>query len=285
MTPVDAYSARLRRGPASLHERLGRGEALLGTFVKSPDPNVTEVLVRAGYDWLVADLDHSTLTLTDVASIIRTAELEDVPVVVRLTPSCLHLAGRALDAGAAGLQVTDVSSAETAAAAQAAAFYAPRGRRGLAFSHRAASFGLEAPESYLRRADESVALIAQIESDEGVAALPELVAGAAFDGFFLGPTDLASSLGHPEDPDHPVVLEALERAASTVLDHDKTLGVFARCADDASAWRRRGARLIACSSDVGLLARAARADVRHFSETRTSGRRQHGATGIPVAAR
>lgn len=269
MTPVEDGSARRRRHPTSLRGRLG-DEALLGAFVKSPDPNVTEVLIRAGYDWLVADLDHSTLTLADVAGIIRTAELADVPVVVRLTPADLHLAGRALDAGAAGIQVSDVSSVETAAAAQAAAAYPPRGRRGLAFSHRAASFGLEAPASYLQRADESLALIAQIESEEGVAALPGLLAGAAFHAFFLGPTDLASSLGHPEDPDHPDVLAALERAAQTILTHGRTLGVFARSAEEASAWRGRGARLIACSSDLGLLSRAARADVSRFGETRTS---------------
>ncbi len=267
MTPDAGGSARLRRGPASLHERLGRGEALLGTFVKSADPNVTEIVVRSGYDWLVADLDHSTLTLPEVATIVRTAELEDVPVIVRLTPGSLDLAGRALDAGAAGIQVTDVSTAEIAAAVSAAALYPPRGRRGLAFSHRAASFGLEPAASYLERARTSAMLIAQIESAEGVAALPDLVGDAAIDAFFLGPTDLAASLGHAGDQDHPVVRDALARAARIVLAHDKVLGVFARSAQEASDWRHRGATLIACGSELSLLARALRADVERFSDS------------------
>jgi len=263
--PRGARPARIRSGPASLRGRLDARDELFGTFVKSPDANISEVLIRAGYDFLVADLDHATLTLPEVATIVRTAEIEAVPVIVRVTPGSLDLVGRVLDAGAAGIQITDVSSPEIGAAARAAVEYPPAGRRGLAFSHRAASFGLESPAAYVRRTQRSVALIAQIESRDGVDALPGLVLGDNFDAFFLGPADLAGSLGHLGDADHVSVRNALEEAAEIILAHGKVLGVFARDAEDASAWRRRGATLIASGSEVTLLARAARDEVGRFS--------------------
>lgn len=271
MTSPGAHPSRVRRGPGQLRAHLGRGDSLLATFVKSPDPDVAEIVVRAGYGCLIADLEHSVLGLRDVASIVRVAELEDVPVIVRVGPGSLHLAGRALDAGAAGVQVADVSSAAIAAAARAAVLYPPRGARGVAFSHRAASFGMRSPIAYLNEAEGSVALIAQVESSEGVAALPELLGDDAFDAFFLGPTDLAASLGHPGDLDHRSVRDALDRAARLILGADRALGIFVRDPEEGSAWRRRGATLIACGSDLGLLAGAAQDEVRRFGAAAPTG--------------
>ncbi len=262
--PRGSRPARIRGGPTSLLGRLEARDEMFGTFVKSADANISEVLVRAGYDFLVADMDHATLTLPEVVTIVRTAEIDRVPVIVRVTPGALDLVGRILDAGAAGVQITDVSSPEMGAAARAAVEYPPSGHRGLAFSHRAASFGLESPDAYVRRTRRSVALIAQIESRDGVDALPALVVGDDFDAFFLGPADLAGSLGHPGDADHASVRDALEEAAEIILGHGKVLGVFARDAQDASDWRRRGATLIASGSEATLLARAAREDISRF---------------------
>lgn len=265
IAPRGARPARIRDNPASFLHRLDAHDELFGTFVKSPDANIVEVLIRAGYDFLVADLDHATLTLPEVATIVRTADLEAIPVIVRVTPGSLDLVGRILDVGAAGIQVTDVGSAEIGGAGRAAVEYPPWGSRGLAFSHRAASFGFESSEAYVQRSRRSVALIAQIESRDGVDALPDLVLSDDFDAFFLGPADLAGSLGHPGDADHASVRKALEDAAEMILAHGRVLGVFARDAADASAWRRRGATLIATGSDLTLIARAAREDVGRFT--------------------
>ena len=260
----DDRPAKIRRGPASLLGAFGAGDELFGTFVKSPDTNVVEAVVRAGYDFLIVDLEHSTLTMADVAGIVRTAELEAVPVIVRLTPVSLESAGRALDAGAAGIQVTDVGSLEVAESARAAVEYPPSGRRGLSFSHRAASFGLAPAAAYLAQ-HRRTPLIGQIESREALVALPALLRSTAFDALFLGPADLAASLGHPGDPDHESVRDALDEAATLVLANSTVLGVFARDADEASAWRSRGATFIASGSDLTLLARAARHEVATFS--------------------
>jgi 4-hydroxy-2-oxoheptanedioate aldolase len=237
---------------ASLGERLRAGEPLLGTFVKSPDPNIAELLGASGLDFLLADHEHSSLALADVEAIARASA---VPLVVRVASDALHETGRFLDAGAAGIQVSDVSDPAVAADACARAEYPPAGRRGLAFSHRAARFGREERAAHLERAAAERIVICQIESTEGVAALPALLAeDLTVDAWFIGPTDLSASLGHPGDPAAPRVREAIERAASTILAAGARLGIYAGTLADAQEWRARGATFIALGSDYTLLA-------------------------------
>jgi len=237
--------------------RLAAGEALVGTFVKSHDANVAEVLAGTGLDFLLADLDHSSLALRDLEGIVRAAALHSVPVVARLGRSDLELAGRVLDAGAAGIQVAEVDSAETIRAARELASYPPAGRRSLSLSTRAARFGREPAGDYLERAGREVAVIGQIESVDGIEALPSLVETGAGDAWFVGVLDLSASVGLAGRFDHPDVRAALDRAAATIVGAGARLGVFAANAEDARSWRERGATMIAVSSDYSLLAGAA----------------------------
>jgi 2-dehydro-3-deoxyglucarate aldolase/4-hydroxy-2-oxoheptanedioate aldolase len=237
---------------ASLRERLHAGERLLGTFVKSPDPSVAELLGDSGLDFLLADYEHSSLSVGEVESIARAVT---VPVVVRLSSDSIADAGRLLDSGASGLQVADVHAVATAADACARARYPPAGRRGLAFSHRAARFGREPRAAHLARSAAELLVICQIESSEGIAALPELlVAGLEVDAWFLGPTDLSASLRLGGNTGHAAVQDALTSAADAILGAGARLGIYASDARAARAWADRGATFIAVGSDYTLLA-------------------------------
>ena len=216
------------------------------------------MLARAGFDYLIADLEHSSLDLAAVEEIVRAADVHRVPVLVRLSPMHLSDAGRALETGALGIQLTAVGSVRDVATSQRAMTLAPDGELGLSFSHRAAGYGSDA-DSYLVRLRDEVMLIAQLESRAGLDALPELLAiDRPPDAWFLGPVDLSSDLGHAGNPAHPDVRAALEGAAELIRGAGQTLSVFAADLDAAQRWRSRGASAVVLGSDVALLtARAA----------------------------
>jgi 4-hydroxy-2-oxoheptanedioate aldolase len=255
----------------SLRSRLHSGDEILGTFIKSSDPAVAELLAGSGFDFLVADLEHSGLSLRDVEGIARAADVRSVPVLARISAAEISTAGRLLDAGVVGIQVTDVTSTATLNATRQATTFAPGGHRSLSLAHRAARFGQISVEQYLREAQERLVTVCQIESRAGVAALPELLdALDAADLWFLGPFDLSNDLGHPGNQDHPDVQALLDQSIGQIRQSGARVGIYARDGDDAARWLERGAQMIVLGSDVSLLQAAARDAIRTMREQRDS---------------
>jgi 2-keto-3-deoxy-L-rhamnonate aldolase RhmA len=246
------------------------GEPLTGTFVKSRDPSVAEALAVAGYDFVVADLEHSSLAVADVEGIVRACGAWGVPVLARVPPPALGQAGALLDAGVTGIQVSDVSSAAAAEAARDAVRYPPIGARSLSLSTRAARFGLSGAAAHIAASEAQTVLVGQIESAGGTAALGAIIASGVFDALFLGATDLSVALGHPGETRHPVVAEALSEAGKSIIGSGTALGVFCGDAAAAASWAAQGASLLAISSDLTMLATAATATLLQFAESRES---------------
>ncbi len=253
MTAVPTAEAR------PLRARLRGGERLLATFVKSRDPSVAEVLAAAGYDLIVADLEHSPLSVGDIEGIVRACDAHGVPVVVRLPASALGLCGQLLDCGVTGIQVSDVTSAQDAAAARAAVHYPPVGSRSLSLATRAGRFGAVSAGEHLTASLQSTVLVGQIESAEGVAAVGEILACDAFDALFIGPSDLSVSMGRPGDSRHPDVSGPIEVVIAATASHGTPLGIFCGSAGEARRWAERGLTLLAVSTDLSMLGAAARA--------------------------
>lgn len=257
-----------RERPRALRARLRDGERLLGTFVKSRNPVIAETLATAGYDFVVADLEHSSLSAGEVEGIVRACDGHHVPVIARIPATWLFLCGALLDVGVTGIQVSDVSSAGVAAAVRAAAHYPPVGDRSLSLSTRAALFGAVPAAEHVGSSLARTVLIGQIESRAGLAALPEILESGVFDGLFFGPTDMAVALGHPGDPGHPDVAGALRSAAELITRHGTPLGIFCATADEAARWAARGLTLLAMSTDLGMLRAAA---ISMLEQLRTAG--------------
>jgi 4-hydroxy-2-oxoheptanedioate aldolase len=237
--------------------------------VKSSDPAIAELLAAAQIDYLVADLEHSSLAPSTVVDIVRAATIWNVPVIVRLSPERLHEAGRALEAGADGVQVTGVSSPATAVLAHRAVTLAPDGDLGLSLSHRAGGFQRAGAARYLDRLRDDIVVVCQIESRASVEALPDLLAvDHPPDAWFLGPVDLSCDFGHPGEVGHPDVQSALNRAAEQILESGQRLAVFVGDIEGARRWRARGATAIMLSSDVSLLAERAASEVQAWRELR-----------------
>ena len=178
-----------------------------GSWITLPHPSVAELLVRAGFDWLTVDLEHSAITLESAAELIRVIDLAGISPFVRVGSHDANVIKRVMDAGAHGIIASTVNTPEQAAAIVAAVKYPPVGTRGVGLS-RAQGFADEFEEHYRWLNGESIVLV-QIEHIEAVQNLEAILRVPGVDGFFIGPYDLSASLGIPGDFAHPKMFAAL----------------------------------------------------------------------------
>ena len=266
--PPGAPGNRRDPGTLGLRARLASGEALAGTFVKSRDPSTTEALAAGGLDFVIADLEHSPLSVADVEAIARAGATWNLPVLARVPSAGIGQIGALLDVGVAGIQVSDVTSAEMAQQIGAAGRYPPLGERSLSTATRAARFGRVPAASHMAVSNDQTVLVGQIESVAGVAALPSIIDAGAFDALFIGATDLSVSLGHPGKLGHPAVADAMSDVAEAIVEAGMPLGVFCGTAAVAAQWAGRGATLLAVSSDLTMLSVMASMTLREFTTAR-----------------
>ena len=236
----------------SVKQRLAAGGTVVGCFVRYPIGTLAEFMALGGWDFLVFDAEHGALQPRDLEDLSRACELHGVTPMVRVTANEPATILRFLDAGAHGLHIPWVDSADAAEAAVQAVKYQPRGSRGLAAT-RSAVFGTQGPIiDYVRQSNAETLVVVQVESGEGVDNVEDLVAIDGVDVVFIGPTDLAQSLGHVGDPSHPEVQAAMGRITEVVTAGGKALGIFVADSADAVAWRKRGARYLTTGLELLL---------------------------------
>jgi 2-dehydro-3-deoxyglucarate aldolase len=240
-------------------ERLAAGERLFGCWLTLASPLVAEALACAGFDFLVVDGEHSPADSMDTVALLQAIAAGGSQPIVRVTDNTTWLAKRALDAGAATLLFPMVASADEARRAVAAMRYPQQGNggeRGVAGIVRAARFGL-APD-YVQTANEAACTIVQIESAAGVEASDEIAAVDGVDALFVGPADLAASLGHLGDSRHADVQQAIDRVLAAAKRSRKAAGIFAGSAAEARDYAARGFTLVSLAADVVWLLAGAR---------------------------
>lgn len=235
----------------TVRARMEAGEQLVGTFVQSHDPAACEFLGGLGFDLLCVEAEHSAMGPEAVRGLVAAADLARTAALVRIASNEPTAIAAALDAGAQGIVVPRVDSAAEAAAAVAAARYPPDGVRGLGPS-RAAAYGPGIP-AYLARANRDLLLAIQVETRAAVDGLDALLAVEGVDMIFVGPGDLACSLGIA-DPGSSVLGETIESILGSAADAGRLTGIFAADATAANRWREAGADLVVLGSDLGWLA-------------------------------
>ena len=224
--------------------RLAAGETVVGCFFRHAAPDLAEYLALLGWDFLVFDGEHGSVTSRDVPNLCRAAELHGVTPLARVPTNLPHPILRFLDAGAHGLHVPWVNTAAAAEQAVQSVKYHPRGFRGLA-GNRSGDYVLNMPmDEYVALANRETLTVIHIETLAAVEAIEEYVEIDGLDVLFLGPTDLSQSMGLVGQKDHPRLVEAMDRVASVVGRSDKTLGIYAVTLDDAEEWVGKGARYI-----------------------------------------
>ena len=190
--------------------RLHQGELLAGTLLTLASPEVAELLAGVGFDWLFVDAEHGAFDVRSIQAVLQGAGRE-TPCLVRVPALSEAAIKQALDTGAAGVIVPMVNTAEQAELAVRWMRYPPLGARSLGIA-RAQGYGLRLRE-YLQSANDRLVLVAQAESAEAVHNIEAIVRVPGIDAVFVGPYDLAGSLGHPGEPGHEEVCGAIERIA------------------------------------------------------------------------
>lgn len=239
---------------------------LVGMWVCSGSALMAEVCAGGGLDWLLIDMEHAPNGLESVLAQLQAVAAYPVTPAVRVPAADPVVIKQVLDLGAQNLLVPMVSSAAEAEAAVAATRYPPRGRRGVG-SALARSARWNRVGAYLADAAAHVSVCVQIETAEGVDAAAEIAAVDGVDGVFVGPSDLAASLGHLGQQTHPEVVAAVQRAFAGVLSTGTPVGVNAFDPAVADEYVSAGASFVLVGADVALLARGSESLAARFTET------------------
>lgn len=244
---------------ATFRDRLAAApRPLAGGWVCSGSPLVAEIMAGAGLDWLLIDMEHGPNTLDTVLAQLQAVDGSGTTPVVRVPVGDVVTIKQVLDLGAQNILVPMVSSAAEAQQVVEAVRYPPRGRRGVG-SALARSARWNRVDDYLQNADAYVSVFVQIETAAGVAAAAEITAVDGVDGVFVGPSDLAASLGLLGQQTHPDVVAEVHRAFAAVTAAGKPVGVNAFDPVAAQAYIDAGAAFVLVGADVALLARGSEA--------------------------
>lgn len=224
-----------------------------------------EIVASAGFDWLLIDGEHSPYSLETIAELLRATDAYGPTRMVRVPVNDTALIKQYLDVGAQNLMVPMVDTAAEAEKAVAAMYYPPRGVRGVG-SALARSSRWNGVEGYLQKAAETVSLTVQIESFTAVENAAEIAAVDGVDQVFVGPSDLAASMGLLGQQTHPDVLDAVQRTFDAVRAAGKPVGVNAFNLEQAQRYLDAGASFALVGADVQLLSGAARTLADKFSK-------------------
>lgn len=229
----------------------------IGLWLSMADPYLAEVAATARFDWLLIDGEHAPNDVRSTLAALQAVAPHGAHPMVRVVQGDTALIKQMLDIGAKTLLVPMVDTAEQAGAIVSATRYPPLGIRGVGSAVGRAS-EWSARTDYLQVADDEVCLLVQAET---VAALHNLAAICAVDGVhgvFIGPADLAASMGHRGNPGHPEVQAAIEGAMKTIIASGKAAGTLTSDPVLARRYLELGCSFVAVGVDVLLFANAAR---------------------------
>jgi 2-dehydro-3-deoxyglucarate aldolase len=198
-------------------------DVTLGSWLSLGSPYVTEIMLKAGFDWLVIDMEHSAAnSLSRVQQLIQIINLGGCIPLVRVPRNDSTIIKQVMDAGAHGIIVPMVNTRSDAEKAVAAVRYPPRGKRGVGL-WRAQGYG-RSFEEYSAWLERYSTVIVQIEHIHGVRNLKDILDVEGINGFIVGPYDLSASLGVPGGFQKPVVVDALHEVEAVVTASEKWAG-------------------------------------------------------------
>jgi 4-hydroxy-2-oxoheptanedioate aldolase len=239
---------------------------LAGMWVCSGSPLVAEICAGSGLDWLLIDAEHSPNGLESILAQLQAVSGYPVHTLVRPPVNGTVLIKQYLDLGAQNLLIPMVNTVADAEAAVAATRYPPDGVRGVGSALARAARWNRIPD-YLATAGGTVSVTVQIESTAAVEAVEQILAVDGVDGIFVGPSDLAASMGLLGQQEHPDVRAAVEQCLAAAQRAGKPAGVNAFTPDTARHYLDAGARFILVGADVALLARGSESLAAAFVPT------------------
>ena len=249
---------------------LKEGKKTAGAWAQLASPFTAEILAEAGFDWIIVDMEHGPGDILTLVSQMHAIKGTDTVALVRAPWNDFVTIKRILDTGVHGLLIPYVNTREEAEAAVRACKYPLEGIRGVAGSPRAQGYGQQVMD-YLKRANDEILIITAVETPTAVASLDEILAVDGLDGIFIGPMDLATSMGQLGNPNHPDVQEAIATIEAKVLAAQKVLGTIAGTWEQAQGLYQRGYQLVMLMADGVSLAKLATQQMAQFRATFPNG--------------
>lgn len=244
LTAIQAIRAKLRSGGHSI-----------GSWMQIPHPSVAEIMGQAGYDWVAVDMEHGAVAVHQLPDLFRALELGNTLPLARIAHGQPKDCKQALDAGAGGIIVPMIESAEQLIAVRDACRWPPAGTRGVGFS-RANLFGKHFEE--YREEAQAPLLVAMIEHHRAVAALEAILDVEGLDAILIGPYDLSASMGLTAQFDHPDFCATMEKIRTLAVTKAIPAGVHVVAPSPEQLQQRlgEGYRFIAYSIDSVFLTSA-----------------------------
>ncbi len=206
----------------SLKQKLKNNQLTIGSWIMMGTPMSVEVMALAGFEWLVVDIEHTSIDMESVQALVTTIQAHGIKALVRVSKNEEVVIKKVLDIGADGIVVPMVSSKEDAQQAVNYAKYPPVGKRGVGL-YRATGYGTTF-EAYKKWVDEELVIIAQIEHIDAVKNIDEIITTEGIDGTIIGPYDLSGSMGYPGEFERDDVKEAIQHVLDRCKAHNVPSG-------------------------------------------------------------
>lgn len=236
--------------PFNFKQKIKTGQPLIGTLQTLNSTEITEILINAGFDWLWIDLEHSAIDIHGGQKIVEVAGIH-CPCLVRVPSAEEVWIKKILDTGPAGIIVPQIRSAKHASQIVSFSRYPPMGARSVGIS-RAQGYGLKF-QDYINNANDSVALILQIEHIDAVNQIEEIVAIPGIDALIIGPYDLSGSMGKMGQVNDPDVQKKIAKVRQVCLKAKMPMGIFTANPKEVKNYQEQGYVLIAVGIDCLFL--------------------------------
>ncbi len=246
-----SYSNHVKR-------ELQAGKTVFGPFQGIGSVAVSEILASKGFDWILVDMEHGQIDLETAGDLFASIKRGGCAALARVPGNDQATIKRVLDAGAEGIMIPLVNTKEEAERAVKNCLYPPRGVRGLG-PGRASLYGLSMIE-YAKSANAETLVMLQAEHIDAVSRIDEILKVPGVDMLFVGPFDLACSMGHMDEPSHPEVEAVIAKLLEASLNAHVIPGIFCMGAAAANRRAEQGFKFIALGLDSLYLSAGAEAE-------------------------
>lgn len=245
---------------------LKEGGVVFGPMVSEiRSPGLAVLFAQAGFDFFFIDLEHSCFSLETLSDMVMTARAAEIPVIVR--PSSRKSAeylSRPLDIGASGLLVPQIQTRQDVENAVQWSRYQPMGSRGMALARQHTFFESGNTVETMAQLNDEILVALQIEHRDAIENLADLLSVPGIDAAFVGPSDLAASLGVPGKTSDPAVETAIEHVIKVAQENDVIPGIHTGSVDKARYWIGRGMRMIGFGTDIKLILQVSKQSVQEL---------------------
>lgn len=241
-------------GKISLKKRLDAGEVVFGTFYKFNNPQLTEMLGYAGFDFIIVDGEHSTYSYSEMQDTVRIANGVGMNAVIRVPSGLPEHVLHACDLGSQGIMVPGLTKVNEAASVIDNMRFFPVGHRGFGLTTRAARYSFCDNQEFMEWSNSELLSVIMVEKLDMIAHLEKLCAIPTLDVLFIGPGDLSQEVGKPGQTSCPEVLELAKKITDTALHHHKIVGMYCATLEDVKRAICWGIQFIAYRAELNMIA-------------------------------